>query len=53
MTTKPAFLFKGKEAKGEEKGEKKMGKAAYAKGEKSEGKKSTSPAYKYGSKVKK
>ena len=36
MATKPAFLFKGKESKKEEKAEKKVGKAAYAKGEKTE-----------------
>ena len=30
----PAFLFKGKESAKEEKGEKKVGKAAYMKGEK-------------------
>lgn len=36
MATKPAFLFKGKESKKEEKAEKKVGKSAYAKGEKSE-----------------
>jgi hypothetical protein len=41
---KPAFLFKGKETKGEEKAEKKMGKAAYAKGEKAEAK-STSKGF--------
>lgn len=33
---KPAFLFKGKESKKEEKAEKKAGKTAYAKGEKAE-----------------
>ena len=40
MASKPAFLFKGKESKKEEKAEKKVGKAAYAKGEKAEGEKS-------------
>lgn len=36
MAKKP-FPFSGKETKGEEKAEKKFGKAAYAKGEKKEG----------------
>jgi len=38
MTTKPPFMFKGKESGKEEKAEKKVGKAAYAKGEKAEAK---------------
>lgn len=36
MATKPAFLFKGKETKKEEKAEKAMGKKAYMAGEKKE-----------------
>lgn len=36
MATKPAFLFKGKESKKEEKAEEKVGKTAYARGEKRE-----------------
>jgi len=53
-SAKPAFLFKGKESKKEEKAEKKVGKAAYAKGEKAEKPKSTSKpmAFKKGGAVK-
>jgi hypothetical protein len=39
MATKPAFLFKGKESKKEEKAEKSVGKKAYMAGEKKEGEK--------------
>jgi hypothetical protein len=49
-TKKPAFLFSGKESKKEEKGEKKVGKAAYKRGEKAEEKKGKFTPFKKGGK---